>query len=113
MPALILIAWLVFGIASCIVAQNRGANGCLWFGMGLFLGPIGLALAFASGDKTTTCSRCQKEVTWKSVSCQHCGYVFGKKPLANPGVKKCPFCAEMILIEAKKCRFCGEFLANR
>ncbi|WP_339697711.1 hypothetical protein [Algoriphagus aquimarinus] len=24
--------------------------------------------------------------------------------------KRCPYCSEEILVEAKKCKFCGEFL---
>ena len=28
----------------------------------------------------------------------------------NTGLKRCPFCSEVILSEAKKCKYCQEFL---
>jgi len=105
----VVIIWIICGFAASKAASNRGGNGFLWFVLGLILGPLGLLLAF-TGSKYTTCSRCQKEVTWKAAACQHCGYVFGKEPLKEPGIKACPFCAETILREATKCRHCGEFL---
>lgn len=31
-------------------------------------------------------------------------------PLTTSGTKECPFCAELILVQARKCKHCGEFL---
>jgi hypothetical protein len=46
---LVIVVWIFCGIGAAFVAQSRGASGCLWFGLGVLLGPFGLAFAFASG----------------------------------------------------------------
>jgi hypothetical protein len=106
-----IVIWLVFGVAAAVVASNRRASGLLWLGVGFLLGPIGFALAFTAGKKRT-CSRCRKLVFWDAIACEHCGYVFGEKPLSTPGMKTCPYCAERILAAAIKCRYCGEKLSD-
>lgn len=68
---LVLAIWLLCGIGAASIAQGRGASGCLWFGIGVLLGPLGLALAFTAGS--------QKE-------CPHC------RKKIHPGATKCPFC---------------------
>jgi hypothetical protein len=35
-----------------------------------------------------------------------------EQQVASEPTKKCPYCAEKILAEAKKCRYCGEFLPD-
>jgi hypothetical protein len=61
----------LFGICAAIVASNRGANGCLWFGLGILLGPFGFALAFTTGQK---CPKCDSRISEQAKVCAKCGY---------------------------------------
>ena len=104
-PMEYLAIWLLFGICAAIVASRRGANGCLWFAIGVLLGPIGFALAFTRGTK---CPNCASVISTDAKICPRC-----REPLANgafgspTGTKKCPDCAEEVRAEARRCRFCG------
>ncbi len=43
-----------------------------------------------------------------------CGYKKYSEKSAEPeATKKCPYCAETILIDAKKCKHCGELLDSQ
>ncbi len=65
------------------------------------------------------CPACGLENPPETLRCD-CGYAFVSETLqdtieklnsgSSTGTKKCPYCAETILADAKKCRYCGEFL---
>jgi hypothetical protein len=79
--------WIGCGIASVIVAQGKNVNGCGAFLLGIFLGPIGLAIvlilpAHKAENKSSNHDLAQQ-------------------------TRKCPFCAEPIKREAIKCKHCG------
>ena len=129
---LVIVAWIFCGIGAAFVAQSRGANGCLWFGLGVLLGPFGLAFAFASGTDRR-CPHCRERVHPEATRCPKCQADLASSPSgvleddpkalapvnastlgagqlttsSNPATKKCPDCAEDVRAEARKCRFCG------
>ena len=48
------------------------------------------------------CANCGKETTENDSYCEHCGF-----PLAdNSSTKKCPFCREIVKLDAIKCKHC-------
>lgn len=68
------------------------------------------------------CANCKKSIEENSVYCGYCSakvvalkpqnHARKKQELASQTKKKCPYCAEEVLIEAKKCKHCGEYLNN-
>jgi hypothetical protein len=79
--------WVVCGIAAAFIASGRGANGCLWFGLGVLLGPIGLAMSFAAGSGNK-CPHCQRDIHPEATRCPHCqATLLGQSASAIPSDK--------------------------
>lgn len=83
---ILLIIWVLFGVASAVVMSNKGRSGCGGFALGFLLGPLGLIIALVL-------QKDHKELEGQALS--------------KGGMRKCPQCAELIRREARKCRFYG------
>jgi hypothetical protein len=68
---LVIVVWIFSGIGAAFVAQSRGASGGLWFGLGVLLGPLGLAFAFAAGTDCR-CPDCRERVHPDATRCPKC-----------------------------------------
>ncbi len=104
---LLILFWIICGIAAAFVATSRGASGCLWAFLGFLLGPIGLLMAFAS-ESGRKCVYCLKGIHENARRCPHCHADFTEEEEEEP-VKEgyCQNCGKPQIAEAKFCIECG------
>jgi hypothetical protein len=89
MMEVLLIIWVLCGVAGGMILSNKGRSGCGGFALGFLLGPIGLVIALVMQTD-------HKELE--------------SRTLSTGDMRKCPSCAELVRAEAQKCRFCGSDL---
>ncbi|MBO4640166.1 MAG: zinc ribbon domain-containing protein [Treponema sp.] len=84
------ITWLIFAFAVAYGAKNRGQSFGTYLALSIFLSPLvgGIVLLMVGANK--------EGIENNSISAGNS--------------KKCPFCAEIIKIDAKVCRYCGRDL---
>lgn len=100
----LIVFWILCGVAGAAMLSryDKAGTGCL---LGGLLGPIGLIIAWtmrdsAKVDEQTRFAR-QSRSTGQAPRSQ------SEQNQDSRPRRKCPFCAELILLEARVCKHCG------
>src|ERR1035441_10374333 len=127
MEIVLVLLWVVCGVAAGVIASGRNASECLWFGLGVLLGPIGLALSFTAGSGRK-CPQCQSSVHEDATKCPKCqsplsaAVAGAQDPATGAPVARleydytgkaeqkyrCPKCKVRIGKNAERCTGCGQ-----
>lgn len=87
----IIIIWIICGFVTAVIAAGKGRSGFGWLLVGLLLGIFGVILI-----------ACMPSLKPQQVAIASAQQAIDSRP-----TRRCPECAETILMEAKVCKHCG------
>lgn len=110
------VIWILFGVGAAIIASNKGANGGVWFVLGLLFGPFALLFALFQGKE---CPHCKSKIHQDAKVCPKCQREVGAEagnqassgqapsgPIKAWGRRPCPYCGKVIGNDYSRCIHC-------